>query len=84
MSLHASHFPGHNHYDDWLGERRRGLSARASARGCRRVIPAELANDMLRAVREQQRKAFEVTPELEAWLLQAADKTSTPLTGTYF
>ncbi len=28
---------------------------------------SELANDVLRSVREQMRKPFEVTPELEAW-----------------
>jgi Arc/MetJ-type ribon-helix-helix transcriptional regulator len=45
---------------------------------------SELANDVLRSVREQQRKPFEVTPELEAWLLEAADKPTTPLTGADF
>lgn len=46
--------------------------------------PGELANDILRSVREQQRKCFEVTPQLEAWLLEAAEKPSTPLTGLDF
>jgi len=41
---------------------------------------SELVNDILRSVSEQQQKPFEVTPELEAWLLEAADKPSTPLT----
>ena len=41
---------------------------------------SELVNDVLRSIREQQQKPFEVTPELEAWLLEAADKPSTPLT----
>ena len=45
---------------------------------------SELANDVLRSVREQQRRPFEVTPELEAWLLEAADKPTTPLTGADF
>jgi Arc/MetJ-type ribon-helix-helix transcriptional regulator len=45
---------------------------------------SELANDVLRSVREQQRKLFEVTPELEAWLLEAADKPATPLTAADF
>ena len=45
---------------------------------------SELANDVLRSVREQQRRPFEVTPELEAWLLEAADKPATPLTGADF
>jgi Arc/MetJ-type ribon-helix-helix transcriptional regulator len=46
--------------------------------------PSELANDVLRSVREQQRRPFEVTPQLEAWLLEAADKPATPLTGADF
>lgn len=45
---------------------------------------SELVNDVLRSVREQQRKPFEVTPELEAWLLQAADTPATPMTGADF
>jgi Arc/MetJ-type ribon-helix-helix transcriptional regulator len=46
--------------------------------------PAELINDMLRSLRDQQRQTFEVTPELEAWLLEAADRPATPLTGEDF
>ncbi|MGA2180275.1 MAG: hypothetical protein ABSH15_11925 [Verrucomicrobiota bacterium] len=45
---------------------------------------SELVNDVLRSVREQQRKLFEITPELEAWLLEAADKPATPLTKADF
>lgn len=45
---------------------------------------SELVNDVLRSVREQQRQAFQVTPDREAWLLQAADKPTTPLTGADF
>jgi len=45
---------------------------------------SELANDVLRSLREQQRKPFEITPELEAWLLEAADKPTTPLTTADF
>ena len=45
---------------------------------------SELANDVLRSVREQQRKPFEVSPELEAWLLEAADQPATPLTKSDF
>ncbi len=45
---------------------------------------SELVNDVLRSVREQQRKFFEITPELEAWLLEAADKPATPLTKADF
>jgi Arc/MetJ-type ribon-helix-helix transcriptional regulator len=45
---------------------------------------SELVNDVIRSVREQQQRPFEITPELEAWLLEAADKATTPLTGTDF
>jgi Arc/MetJ-type ribon-helix-helix transcriptional regulator len=45
---------------------------------------SELANDVLRSVREQQRKPFEVTPELETWLLEAADQPASPPTGADF
>ena len=41
---------------------------------------SELVNDVLRSLREQQQKPFDVTPELEAWLLAAADKPTIPLT----
>jgi hypothetical protein len=34
----------------------------------------ELANDILRSVREQQRQPFAITPALETWLAEAADK----------
>jgi Arc/MetJ-type ribon-helix-helix transcriptional regulator len=44
----------------------------------------ELVNDLLRSIREQQQRSFEVTPELEAWLLEAADKPVTPLTAADF
>ena len=46
--------------------------------------PSDLVNDALRGIREQQHKSFEVTPELEAWLLEAADTPTSPLTGTDF
>ena len=45
---------------------------------------SELVNDLLRSVRDQQQKPFEVTPALEAWLLEAADKPVTPLTRSDF
>ncbi len=45
---------------------------------------SELVNDVLRSLREQQRTALDVTPELETWLLEAADKPSTPLTKADF
>jgi Arc/MetJ-type ribon-helix-helix transcriptional regulator len=46
--------------------------------------PSELANDVLRTVRQQQRRPFEISPELEAWLLEAADQPFSPLTKTDF
>ncbi len=46
--------------------------------------PSELANDVLRCVRDQQRRPFELTPQLEAWLLEAADQPATPLTQADF
>lgn len=45
---------------------------------------SELVNDAIRSLREQQRKFFDLTPELEAWLLAAADKPVTPLTKADF
>ena len=39
--------------------------------------PSELVNDVIRSIREQQQKPFEVTPELEAWLLEAAETRPT-------
>ena len=56
------------------GQVRSGVCADAS----------ELVNDVLRSIREQQQKPFEVTAELEAWLLEAADKPVTPLTRRDF
>ena len=46
--------------------------------------PAELVNDMLRCLREQQQRPFQVTPELEAWLLEAADQPAASLTTEDF
>jgi Arc/MetJ-type ribon-helix-helix transcriptional regulator len=45
---------------------------------------SDLVNDVIRSLREQQQKFFNLTPELEAWLLESADKPSTPLTKTDF
>lgn len=45
---------------------------------------SELVNDVIRSLREQQRKLFEITPELETWLLEAADKPVTPLAKSDF
>lgn len=45
---------------------------------------SELVNDVVRSLRDQQQQPFEVTPELEAWLLEAADKPATPLTSADF
>ena len=46
--------------------------------------PSELANNALRCVRDQQRKPFEITPQLETWLREAADQPATPLTKADF
>ena len=48
------------------------------------TAPGEFINDLIRSIREQQRKPFDATPELEAWLLKAADQPSTPLTSADF
>jgi Arc/MetJ-type ribon-helix-helix transcriptional regulator len=48
------------------------------------VDASELVKDVLRSVRDQQQKPFEVTPELEAWLLESAEKPVTPLTRDDF
>ncbi len=53
---------------------RRGVCADAS----------ELVNDVIRSLRGQQQKPFDVTPELENWLLEAADKPATSLTRKDF
>jgi Arc/MetJ-type ribon-helix-helix transcriptional regulator len=45
---------------------------------------SDLVNEILRSVRDRQRRPFEVTPELESWLLEVADKPTTPLTETDF
>ena len=45
---------------------------------------SELVNDVIRSLREQQRKPFVATPELESWLLEASDKQTTPLTKADF
>jgi Arc/MetJ-type ribon-helix-helix transcriptional regulator len=61
--------------EDFLEEQvRNGACANAS----------ELVNDVVRLVREQQQKPFEVTPELQAWLLEAADQPVTGLTTADF
>ena len=45
---------------------------------------SDLVNDVLRSLREQQKLPFAITPELEAWFLEAADKPVTPLTASDF
>jgi Arc/MetJ-type ribon-helix-helix transcriptional regulator len=45
---------------------------------------ATLVNDVVRSLRSQQTALLDVTPELEAWLLEAADKPTSPLTGADF
>ena len=44
----------------------------------------ELVNDLLRSLRDQQGGIFEVTPELEAWLLEASERPTTPLNRADF
>jgi len=46
--------------------------------------PSQLVNDVLRSLREQQHKPFELTPELETWLLESSDQPVTPLTHADF
>ena len=46
--------------------------------------PGELVNDIVRSLRDQQHPTLEITPELEAWLLEVADQPSTPLTRADF
>ena len=48
------------------------------------AAPGEFVNDLVRSIREQQQKPFELTPELEAWLLEAADQPTTSLTHSDF
>ena len=48
------------------------------------TTPSELVNDAVRSLRELQQIPFKITPELEAWLLESADKPSTPLTKKDF
>ena len=38
-----------------------------------------LVNDVLRSLSEHRQQPFATTPELEAWLLEAADSPTTPL-----
>jgi Arc/MetJ-type ribon-helix-helix transcriptional regulator len=45
---------------------------------------SNLVNDVLRSLRDQQFRPFPVTPELEAWLLEAAEKPVSPLTAADF
>jgi Arc/MetJ-type ribon-helix-helix transcriptional regulator len=45
---------------------------------------SKLVNDVIRSIRDQQQKPFEVTPELENWLLEAADAPAIPLTEEDF
>ena len=46
--------------------------------------PGELVNSLVRAVQKQQEQTFEISPELEAWLLEAAEKPTSPLTHEDF
>lgn len=51
---------------------------------CADADASDLVNDILRSVREQQCSPFEVSPELENWLLVAADQPVTPLRAEAF
>lgn len=51
----------------------------AQVRSCVCTDASELINDVIRSLSEQQRKSFVITPELEKWLLEAADKPTTQL-----
>ena len=46
--------------------------------------PDALVNDLLRSLRDQQHSALEITSELEAWLLQAADQPTKSLSHDDF
>ena len=43
-----------------------------------------LVNELLRSVKDLRFRPFAVTPGLETWLLESADKPSTPLTEADF
>jgi len=43
-----------------------------------------LVNDVLRSLSEHQQRPFLATPELDAWLLEAADSPTTPLIAADF
>jgi putative addiction module CopG family antidote len=43
-----------------------------------------LVNDVLRSLSEHRQRPFETTPELEAWLIEAADRAATPLSAADF
>lgn len=45
---------------------------------------SDLVNDFFRAIRDQQFSPFAVTPELEAWLLEAGDAPAAPLAASDF
>jgi putative addiction module CopG family antidote len=58
------------------------LTEQVKAGAC--TNPSELVNDVLRSVKQQQTRSFKSTPELERWLLEAADSPTTPLTAADF
>jgi Arc/MetJ-type ribon-helix-helix transcriptional regulator len=43
-----------------------------------------LVNDVLRSLSEHRQQPFATTPELEAWLIEAADSPATPLIAADF
>jgi hypothetical protein len=46
--------------------------------------PRKAVNDLIRHIRDQQEVELEATPELEARLLEAVDKPTSPLTSADF
>jgi Arc/MetJ-type ribon-helix-helix transcriptional regulator len=44
----------------------------------------ELINDLVRCLRDLQQGKIPITPELETWLLEAADKPVSPLSKADF
>ena len=48
------------------------------------IFDNTLVNDVLRSITEHNHQPFAMSPELEAWLLEAADSPTTLLTSTDF
>lgn len=48
------------------------------------ATPSQFINDVVRSLRDAQQATFEMTPQLEAWLLASADEPTPPLTSADF